>query len=224
MISDSATPVLLDEQLLGAVMVFRDVTEEKKLQKRLELADRLASLGTMAAGVAHEINNPLAVVLANAGFMAEDLRVLSCIQPSDPKRVESMTGMNADLQSAAKRIGRIVSDLRAFSHPIVNTLPAEHTDIQRCVEWAVRATTNEFRHRATLHTEFAAVPPVNADEMRLGQVLINLLINAAHAIPPGAADRNRVTLKVGSDRTGHAVIEVRDTGSGISNAVIEHIF
>jgi len=72
-IADSAAPVLDNGELLGAVMVFRDVTEQKRLQKQLEIADRLASLGTMAAGVAHEINNPLFVVFANAGLVLEEL-------------------------------------------------------------------------------------------------------------------------------------------------------
>jgi two-component system cell cycle sensor histidine kinase/response regulator CckA len=69
-ISDSSAPVVDGSELLGAVMVFRDVTEKLILQKQLELADRLASLGTMAAGAAHELNNPLAVVVSNAGFVA----------------------------------------------------------------------------------------------------------------------------------------------------------
>ena len=223
-ISDSATPVLLDGQVLGAVMVFRDVTEQKKLQKRLELTDRLASLGTMAAGVAHEINNPLAVVLANAMFLAEDLSELGRSNPGDAKRLESMATTIADLRSAADRIGQIASDLRAFSLPAVKTEQTEQTDIRRCIEWAIRATAHEFRHRATLTTDIAALPPVDVDEMRLGQVLINLLINAAHAIPPGAADRNQVTVAARTDAGGRAVIEVRDTGGGISSTVIEHIF
>ena len=221
-ISDRATPVLLGEQLLGAVMVFRDVTEQKKLRKRLELSERLAALGTMAAGVAHEINNPLAVVLANAGFLAEDL---SGPGPSgDPARLASVTATLADLRSAANRIERIVSDLRVFSQPALKTDPIEPTDLRRCIEWAVRTTVHEFRDRATLKVDIAGAPCVHADEMRLGQVLINLLVNAAHAIAPGNADQNQVTVTARVDPSGRAVIEVRDTGEGISSAVLGRIF
>jgi len=223
-ISDSATPVLLDQQVLGAVMVFRDVTEQKALQKKLELADRLASLGTMAAGVAHEINNPLAVVMANAAFLAEDLSELRGSDPGDAERRESMKAIVRDLQSAANRIERIVSDLRIFSQPTDPTDPTDPTEVRRCIEWAVRATAHEFRHRATLTLAIAALPPVAVDEMRLGQVLINLLINAAHAIPPGNVAGNRVTITAQADPSGRVVIEVRDTGSGIPAAVIERIF
>ena len=220
-ISDSAAPVLLDEQVLGAVMVFRDVTEQRKLQKRVELSDRLLSLGTMAAGVAHEINNPLTVVMANAAFLGEDLKTLEISEPKDVRRREAMTEFLADLQSAATRIQRIVADLRGFSQPEVKT---EQTDIRRCVEWAVRATAHELRHRATVTTEIAALPPVNADETKLGQVLVNLLINAAHAIPPGHADRNQVTVTARTDPSGRIVIEVRDTGTGIPSDLLERIF
>ena len=221
-ISDRATPVLLGDQLLGAVMVFRDVTEQKMLQKRLELSDRLAALGTLAAGVAHEINNPLAVVLANAGFLADDLGELAV--SGDATRLESMKSTIVDMRSAARRIERIVSDLRIFSQPAVKTDPTEPTDIRRCVEWAVRATAHEFRQRATLKTEIVGAPCVNADELRLGQVLINLLINAAHAIPPGNPAQNQVTIAARVDQSSRAVIEVRDTGEGIPSALLGRIF
>jgi len=223
-ISDSATPVRLDEQLLGAVMVFRDVTEQKQLQKRLELADRLVSLGTMAAGVAHEVNNPLAVVLANAGFVAEDLSALGVSSLDEAKRRQSMVAAVRDIQSAAGRIERIVADLRAFCQSAVQPERSGQTDIRRCIEWAVRATAHEFRDRATVKTDIASVPPVHADEMRLGQVLINLLVNAAHATAPGNEQGNEVTITARTESTGRAVIEVRDTGTGIPSAVIERIF
>jgi PAS domain S-box-containing protein len=118
-IADSAAPVMDDNEMLGAVMVFRDVTEQKRLQKQLEVADRLASLGTMAAGVAHEINNPLAVVAGNAEFVLEDLvGILASLAPGpDAREPEVRTAIDAqrDIFSAASRIARIVSDLKAFS-------------------------------------------------------------------------------------------------------------
>src|SRR5947199_3342458 len=116
-ISDSAAPVVDEGQLLGAVMVFRDVTEQKLLQKKLELSDRLASLGTMAAGVAHELNNPLAVVVANAWLVGEEMtRLLSELRegrvPSTEtmRRLEEAGVAQSELQASASRAGRIVSD------------------------------------------------------------------------------------------------------------------
>ncbi|HEY0464812.1 MAG TPA: hybrid sensor histidine kinase/response regulator, partial [Polyangiaceae bacterium] len=156
-----------------------------------------------------------------AAFLAEDLRALDISDAGDAGRRESMAGTVGDIRSAASRIERIVSELRAFSQPAVQT---EQTDIRRCIESAVRVTADEFRQRATLKTDIALMSPVNADELRLGQVLNHLLVNAAHAIPPGNAERNEVTITARAESNGRAVIEVKDTGSGISRAVLERIF
>jgi signal transduction histidine kinase len=108
----SADPVIDQNEVLGAVMVFRDVTEQKRLQKQLEVADRLASLGTMAAGVAHEINNPLTVVVGNAEFILEHLsNTLSRHEPdAEPQDSETreVIASQRDILSAASRIARIV--------------------------------------------------------------------------------------------------------------------
>jgi signal transduction histidine kinase len=227
-ISDGSAPVIDHGQLLGAVMVFRDVTEKRKLQKQLELADRLASLGTMAAGAAHELNNPLAIVVTNAGFVAEelqkhavDLEAQASPQAGQP-RLGRISESLKDIQSAASRMGRIVSDLRTFSRPVEET--TQIVDLARCIEWAIRCTSHEFHHRAQLRTEFAGTPPVRADETRLEQVLVNLLVNAAQAIAPGSADRNEVCIATRTDEQGRAVIEVRDTGQGIAPDVVKQIF
>jgi PAS domain S-box-containing protein len=227
-ISDSTAPVVDEGQTLGAVMVFRDVTGKKKLQKQLELADRLTSLGTMAAGAAHELNNPLSIVVTNAGFVAEELQQ----QRADLKakvsletaqlRLDKMSEALGDLQSAASRMGRIVSDLRTFSRPAEEN--PKVIDLAHCIEWAIRATSHEFHHRAQLRTEFAETPAVIADETRLEQVFVNLLVNAAHAIEPGNADRNGVCVATRTDERGGAAIEIRDTGAGMGPDVIKRIF
>jgi CheY-like chemotaxis protein len=97
-------------------------------------------------------------------------------------------------------------------------------NLVRCVESAIRLTAHQFNHRATVCTRFGATPRVNADEGRLEQVLVNLLVNAAHAIEPGDVARNRVVLVTDSDENGDAIIEVSDTGAGISADVADRIF
>jgi PAS domain S-box-containing protein len=227
-ISDSATPVMDRGEALGAVMVFRDVTHQKTLQKQLELADRLASLGTMAAGVAHEINNPLSVIAGNAEYLAEELtRFRTGLGDASPRsktgaKLEEISAALTDLQSAATRIGRIVSDLRAFSRPPEH--PVGVADVGRCIEWAIRATVHEFRHRARLIKRLADVPPANADESKLGQVFVNLLVNAAQAIAPGDTEHNSVVIATSTDDEGRIVIEVSDTGCGIAPEVLGRIF
>jgi len=215
-------------QTLGAVMVFGDITEQKKLQKQLELTDRLASLGTMAAGVAHEINNPLAIVVANAGFLIDELSDLKsralfakALSAKTDERLTGMTEAAADLQSASSRIARIVSDLSVLSRPPPGM--NGNADIIRCIEWAIRTTSHEFRQRAHLVTQLGVVPRVTGDEARLGQVVINLLMNATQAISPGNADQNQVTISTSTDARGRVVLEVRDTGVGIPKDILNRI-
>jgi PAS domain S-box-containing protein len=227
-INESAAPIVDAGQLLGAVMVFRDVGEKKRMQQQLELADRLASLGTMAAGTAHEINNPLTVVVTNAGFLAEELTQLQADLRASSMRELTLKSFSRifdaidDMQAAASRMGRIVADLRGFARPAEDD--SQTIDLRRSVEWAIRATAHEFQYRAQLRTRLDAVPEVVGDSGRLEQVLVNLLINAAHAIAPGHAEQNEVFITLRTDEGGRAVIEIRDTGEGIRPDVIKRIF
>jgi two-component system cell cycle sensor histidine kinase/response regulator CckA len=229
-INASAAPVFDQGRLLGAVMVFRDVTEQKKIQKQLELADRLASLGTMAAGVAHEVNNPLAVVVGNSEHIDALLerhrsalaRAGIDLSPEVDRGLAEMAEALRDVQLAGERIGGIVSDLSGFSRPPLRC--AGQADVVGAVEWALRTTRSEFPSRAALLTKLDAVPTVVGDEARLGQVFVNLLLNAAQAIAPGSADQNEVSVVTRTDESGCVVIEVRDTGPGIPDHVRAHIF
>jgi PAS domain S-box-containing protein len=229
-IGDNAAPVIDGDHVLGAVMVFRDVTEEKRAQKQIELADRLTSLGTMAAGVAHEVNNPLAVVVSNATFAAEELR--RCLDElaagerlparAIRERLDEVAMALDDVESAGLRIARVVEDLRTFSRPPART--SDRANVIRAVEWATRATAVELRHRAQLVTRLDPVPAVEGEESRLAQVFVNLLINAAHAIAPGDAKHNQVSVRTRTDESQRAVVEIRDTGVGISDEIRDHIF
>ena len=229
-IEDTASPVVDAGELLGAVMVFRDITDRKLLQQQLELAHRLASLGTLAAGVAHEVNNPLTVVTGNAELvhevMADLLAELGRTHPDDAvllARLRSAIEAQSEIESSAQRIARIVADLKGFSKPAERMdTPA---DVARTVEWAVRATSHELKHRARVVTDLAAVPAVALEETRLEQVLVNLLVNAAHAITPGETERNQVTISARLVAEGErVVIEVRDTGCGMPAQVRDRIF
>lgn len=228
LIDDSTAPVMYEQATLGAVMVFRDVTEQKMLQRRVEFADRLSALGTMAAGTAHELNNPLAVVIGNTALLAADLKRYRTDLATEKaperaeQRLDQMANALGDVQSAASRMRSIVSDLQAFSRPTQDGFGL--VDLTQCVEWAIRSTAHEFQHRARLLTQFGDVPLVEAEEGRLGQVFINLLVNAVQAMPPGDGERNEVSVTTYTDGGGCAVVEIRDTGAGIPAEVRDRIF
>jgi PAS domain S-box-containing protein len=197
-----------------ALAVVEDVTERKRLEAQLVLADRMASVGTLAAGVAHEINNPLAFILANLEFALGELRRLA----PDAEVGRALS----EARDGALRVREIVRDLKAFSR--ADAEAQETVDLRRVLQSALGLAQNEIRHRARLEVDVGDVPPVRGSEHRLGQVLLNLLINAAQAIPEGRASDNAVSVAIATAADGRASIEITDTGSGIAPEVLPRIF
>jgi signal transduction histidine kinase len=194
-----------------------DVTERRELQERAISAERMASLGTLAGGIAHEINNPLSYVLSNLRFLSESLAALG---PSPGRLAEARDVVDETLQGA-ERIRQIVQDLLAFARPNREMKPV---DLQRVLDLALSLASSEIRFRARMVKDYQAVPAVFGDEYRLGQVALNLLINAAHAIPAGRPDRNRIRVSTRTDPSGRAVLEVEDTGDGIPAEIRSRVF
>ena len=196
----------------------------------LELAHRFASLGTMTAGVAHEVNNPLTVVVSNASIVSTDLeafraelaRLGTPLTASLRSRLDDMTQTLADITAAGTRIGRTVADLRSFVRP--PSRETGRTDVVQALQWALRATAHELRLRATVKSSFEPVPLVAGDDVRLGQVFVNLLVNAAQAIQPGNAERNVVSLSTRLAEDGRVMVTISDTGEGIPEAARERVF
>jgi two-component system cell cycle sensor histidine kinase/response regulator CckA len=232
-IEDSLSPIVDDNgQLLGAVIVFRDVTEARRMRERVALSERLASLGTLAAGVAHEINNPLTYVLGNASVVARELeRVHEAVRDRRDsagalldmvaERTHSLAEALLEIQDGAERIRSIVVDLRAFSRPETAERPG---DVRSALDWAIRVIEPELRLRARLVTNLVPLPTVRASGSHLGQVFLNLLLNAAQAIPDGAPADNFIEVSTSLDPRGFAVIDVRDSGSGMPPEVMKRIF
>lgn len=217
---DSESPVIDDGQVLGAVMVFRDVTDQRLLQAQVDLTDRFASLSTMAAGIASELNSPLAVVIAHASSMLDELRYLESTG-ADPRALAEAMHSHSELDSAAQRIARTVIDLQAFAQPM--QAPGGEADVRSAVDWAVRATADELEACTRVAIRIAPVRRVMLDQAQLIQILVNVLENAAQAIAPGHAEVNAVEI-VASALGDSVVIEVRDTGCGMPPAVAQHIF
>jgi nitrogen-specific signal transduction histidine kinase/CheY-like chemotaxis protein len=197
-----------------ALAVVEDVTEKKRLEAQLMLADRMASVGTLAAGVAHEINNPLAFILANLEFALAELRGTS-VDADIPRAL-------SEARDGGLRVREIVRDLKAFSR--ADAEEREAVDLRRVLQSALGLAQNEIRHRARLEVEVGDVPKVVGSEHRLGQVLLNLLINAAQSIPEGHANDHVVRAVTATAPDGRASVTVSDTGSGIPAEVLPRIF
>jgi PAS domain S-box-containing protein len=197
----------------GFVVVYRDVTETRALQARLVAADRLTAMGTLAAGVAHEINNPLAYLRANLSHLLKELTG----RAADPDTEETLQ----DCAEGVERIARIVRDLKFFSHQ--GSAEVAPTDVNRAIRVACKMAEPVMRHRARLELDVAEIPLARAEEARLSQVLLNLLINATQAMPEGRTEGNRVAIRVRSE-AGGVLVEVNDNGSGMSPEVLRRVF
>ncbi|WP_176065271.1 PAS domain S-box protein [Anaeromyxobacter diazotrophicus] len=192
--------------------LMRDVTERRALQARLALADRMASVGTLAAGVAHELNNPLSYVMANLAWVAE--MVSGRPAAADGPARDDLAQAMADAQAGAQRMRDIIRDLRTFSRG--DETRAGEVRLEPVLESCVHMAWNEIRHRARLIRDFRAAPSVHGNEARLAQVFLNLLVNAAQAIPEGAADHNEIRVTVRPLDDDRVAVEVQDTGAGIA--------
>jgi signal transduction histidine kinase len=186
--------------------------------ERHTLGERLASIGRLAAGVAHEINTPLAAAIANMALVAEELPRL--LREDDPRRAFIKDALG-DAREAAERVRIIVRDLKTFSRGDDETIGS--VDLRRVVEAALNMVKNEIRHRARLVKDYGPTPAVKVNEARLGQVVLNLLLNAAQAIPEGDASHNEIRI-VTAVLAEHVSLEVHDTGSGMPPEVVARIF
>jgi PAS domain S-box-containing protein len=217
-LSISARPLrAADGTITGAVGVFRDVTPERTAQEQLMISDRMASVGMLAAGVAHEINNPLGAILLNLEIVHE----MFGRRPERRNESELMESMT-DARSAVARVREIVGDLRIFSRH--EDAYAVRADVHAALESSLRMAFNEIRHRARIVKDYQRVPIVRGSEARIGQVFLNLIVNAAQAIPEGNVDENTIRISTRTDDEGRAIVEVSDTGAGIPPETMANLF
>lgn len=212
------------------LLYVRDVTQELDREVRRVQSEKLASIGMLAAGVAHEINNPASFVLANLEALAGLLQSPDGKGQVDPKTgkrqgfsdilFEAMTIVQESKEGMA-RIHRIVRDLHAFSR--VDEAPPRLTDVNTAVESSLTMLRSELRYRAQVERDLQATLRVRASAARLGQVFLNLIMNAAHALANGNPIRNRLYVR-SRDEGEHIVVEVEDNGPGISPEVMSRIF
>jgi signal transduction histidine kinase len=190
--------------------VLSDVTDQRALQAQLERSERMASLGTLAAGVAHEINNPLTYVVAN-------LEELETACAGRPELLEPVR----QAREGVERVREVVRGLRSFSRGGSTRGPV---DVAAELASALRIARNELSHRATLEVQVDPMPAVDAKGHALGQVFLNLLLNAGQALPEGTGRPGRVRVHASTDPRGRARVEIADDGVGIPPEVLPRIF
>ncbi len=211
---------------MGIVLVL-DVTERRALAERLAVSGRLAALGTLVAGVAHEINNPLAGEMASQEYALDDVRMIRDRMRSGEavdrqeiaRTLDDVVEALVDSQSAARRIDRIVKDLTTFGRPDPTR---DRVSVAEVVGAALRELPPSVRERAEIVAEGTAAPEVRGSARQLERVVAILVENAALAFPAGR--RGRVTVRTGRDDAGNAVVEVEDSGEGMDPAVMRRIF
>jgi PAS domain S-box-containing protein len=196
----------------------RDVTGRKRMEERLAQSERLAALGTLLAGIAHEMNNPLSYTLLG---IEQGLSHLEALGGAAEGEIGKLREALESAHHGATRVAAIVGQIRASSRS--DTGERGPVELRRVLEAALRVSQNEIHHRARLVTDLHDVPSIQGSAQRLEQVFLNLLVNAVQALPDGRADNEiRVSLRAGP--AGESIVEVGDNGLGIPEDVRSRIF
>jgi PAS domain S-box-containing protein len=210
--------ILVDFEGRPSVLAFaRDATERRRLEHELIRADKLAAVGTLAAAVAHEINNPLTYAHLSLQHIEREL-----LRTPDDARAVALLEHVRNARHGAERVATIVRDLRAFAR-VEDAAPGP-VDVVAVVERALKIAENDLRHRARLVRRYEEVPLIEGNGSRLEQVFLNLLINAIQALPDGDPSRDVVTVEIRRGGPREVIVAVTDTGCGVPAAVRRRVF
>ncbi len=202
----------------GVVLTVADVTAQRQLQARLAQNDRMASIGLLAAGVTHEINNPMSFVYANLELLAEALPAQ--LDANDEVQGELLEATE-DALAGAVRVCGILETLRTFAR--VDDGQPTHVMLDEVLEVALGMTHNQLKHHARVERDLGAPPAVFANQGCLAQVFINLLINAGQAYEESSIEANVIRVRSFSE-AGWTIAEIEDNGRGIESDAIERLF
>lgn len=225
----------LEHRLRLALEHRRALAERAKMQSLLVQSDRMAALGLLAASVVHEVNNPLTTVLANLEFIEAETRraraqVAELPVPEEARpelvrataRLAGLEDVLAETREGAERMRAIVRDIKTFARgDDPRSMPV---DLRAVLESTLKMASAHTRNRAQVVRDFGDAPLVEGSESRLAQVFLNLVVNAAQAIPEGAAGDNEIRVRLRTGRQHEAVVEVSDTGNGIAPEHLPRIF
>ena len=200
-----------------AIVFVTDMGAEHELQQRLLLAERMSAIGTLTASIIHEIKNPLT-------FVWNHLRSLrDSGEPLSPEASELVR----EAYEGSERIRVIANEITALSHGTdgADGAEVETVNLKQVLDSAIRMAEPEIQHRAKVVREYEEGNLyIRGSRTRIGQVFLNLIVNAAQAIDPGDRTQNAITVRARSTETDRICIEVQDTGPGISSQMLRRIF
>ncbi|WP_257447202.1 sensor histidine kinase [Archangium lipolyticum] len=223
----------LEHRLKLALDQWRMRQEHERMQAMLVQADRLASLGLLAAGVVHEVNTPLAYILSNLDWLDEELPSLreglkrQGRQGTGPElssladRLTAVQSTLRDIREGAERVRHIARDVKAFARREDDE--SVLVDLREVLEAALKMALVHIRYRARVVRDYQDVPLVKGNEARLAQVFLNLVVNAAQAIPEDGSN-HEIRVRLWTGPNGEACAEVTDTGTGIAAEHMPHLF
>jgi PAS domain S-box-containing protein len=238
-VETTLTDLTADPAVGGLMLRLRDVTERRQLEDELRHAQKLESVGQLAAGIAHEINTPIQFIGDNIRFLTDAFGdIADVLQAAAPSQVATAKGGDADVDylleeipqalrdtlEGATRVATIVRAMKAFGHP--GGEDKAQADLNEAVRNTLVVATSEIRHVADVDLDLdPELPPVVCNLGEINQVLLNLVINAVHAMAAATADGGRGRLTVRTRRDGDAVlIQVADTGTGIPAEIADRVF
>jgi PAS domain S-box-containing protein len=233
-----------DGELLGAIQSVLDVSERRLAQQQLEQSEKMASIGELAAGVAHEINNPIGYIFSNFSTLQEYLdqlfAMLDAYQQTEasiasPEALERLRAMRQQVEldylredipalmleskEGLVRVRHIVQDLKDFSR-----LDAQQdwvcANLQQGIDSTLNIVSNELRYKADVVREYANLPDIECLPQQIKQVVMNLVVNAMQAL---GAQRGRITVRTGRDGE-HVWFSISDDGRGIAPEILGRIF
>ncbi len=210
------------------------LTKVEEAQQQLLQSEKMAAIGQLAAGVAHEINNPVGFVNSNLGtlktYVSQLLNVISAYESGVPDTIsaarqkadldflrEDLPSLVAESREGLSRVTKIVQDLKDFSH--VDQAEHQHADLNAAIESTLNVVWNELKYKAEVVRELGEIPPVDCVPAQINQVFMNLLVNAAQAIE----QQGKIFVRSGTENK-RVWFEIEDTGQGMSEEVRNRIF
>lgn len=210
------------------LVVVRDASSKEAWQAQIVQADRLAAIGSLASGVAHQINNPLAYVMANLSFLSDELPEIQRLLTTGADvneaeaRLREATHTLLEAREGADRVAAIVRDLKMLSR--IDDDRREMIDLPSLLDTACNVVRSEFGANVTVVRDYGPTQRVYGNESRLGHVFANLVLNAAQALRESPDEAHEIRITTRTDEHGRPTVEIADTGPGMAPGVVNRVF